>query len=159
MRRTLLGFVIAASGIATNPQAKTPDFSGLWVMVSPEAGHEVLIKQDATTFTSGPPSGQQGSTLIYKLDGSESRNVTVTDGVESVAVGKAAWNGDQLTIANTITWRPGERLNQILVWSINDQDQLVLEIRNQDSEARRLVYERKSNVPSAIPVAGRSMRF
>lgn len=143
MTRALLGFVVAAFAIATNPQAKTPNFSGLWVMVSPEAGHEVLIKQDATTFTSGPPSGQQGSTVVYKLDGTESRNVTVTDGVESVAVGKASWNGNQLTIANTITWRPGEQLNQLLVWSINDQNQLVLEVRNQGSEARKLVYKRK----------------
>lgn len=69
--------------------------------------------------------------------------MTITDGVESVAVGKATWNGNQLTIANTITWRAGEQLNQLLVWSINDQNQLVLEVRNQDSEARKLVYKRK----------------
>jgi len=143
MTRALLGVVVAAVGLAMNPQAKRPDFSGLWVMVSPEAGNQVLIKQDATTFTSGPPSGQQGSTVVYKLDGTESRNVMVNDGVESVAVGKASWNGNQLTIANTITWRQGEQLNQRLLWSIDDQNQLVLEVRNQDSEARRLIYKRK----------------
>jgi len=143
MARALLGFVVAAFAVATNAQAQRPDFSGLWVMVNPEAGHEVLIKQDATTFTSGPPIGQQGPTVVYKLDGTESRNMMVTDGVESVTVGKASWNGNQLTIANTISWRPGEQLNQVLVWSINDQNQLVLEVRNQDSEPRRLVYKRK----------------
>jgi hypothetical protein len=143
MTRAVLGFVIAAFAVAMNPQAKRPDFSGLWVMVSPQAGNEVLIKQDVRTFTTGPPSGQPGSTVVYKLDGTESRNVMVNDGVESVAVGKASWNGNQLTIANTISWRPGEQLNQLLVWSFNDQNQLVLEVRNQGSEGRKLIYKRK----------------
>jgi hypothetical protein len=49
--------------------------------------------------------------------------------------------------ANTITWRPGERLNQLLVWSINDQNQLVLEGNEWASE-----------LAAAIPlVAGRNL--
>jgi len=61
-------------------------------MVSPESGTQVLIKQDAATFTSGPPSRQGSPTVVYKLDGTESRNVMVNDGVESIGVGKASWN-------------------------------------------------------------------
>ena len=59
-------------------QVTKPDFSGRWVMISPQVGIELVVKQDAATLTSGPADAQQGPTVTFKLDGSETRNVMKT---------------------------------------------------------------------------------
>jgi hypothetical protein len=47
-------------------------------MISPQVGIELVVKQDAATLTSGPADAQQGPTVTFKLDGSETRNVMKT---------------------------------------------------------------------------------
>ena len=130
MKNGFLGLLIAVFVVVLNGQAKKPDFSGLWVMVSPEAGNQLLFKQDAATLTTGPANGQQGPTAVYKLDGAESRNVVKTEEGEMVTVSTASWNGRQLAIGSTITWPKGQTIEQLLFWSMNDQGQLVLEVQN-----------------------------
>jgi hypothetical protein len=107
-----------------------PDFSGHWVMVSPVegAGQEQVVTQDATTLKVAPAAGGPGPTLVYRLDGTEGRTVLTGDG-SGVMISKAAWKGTQLKIANTVTTSDGQTLNQTLVWSLDGEGRLVIEVQ------------------------------
>src|SRR5688572_20488383 len=54
----------------------TPNFTGIWVTVSPAdaAGQEQEVRHTATTLSTGHASEGGGHHASYKLDGSESRN-------------------------------------------------------------------------------------
>ena len=101
-------------------QAK-PSFAGKWVREAPAApatppagggggggrqgggggggfGMENTITQDATTLTVDYMQGQNPAKLVFKLDGTESKNPG-RGGAEQVS--KAVWEGQKLVITTT----------------------------------------------------------
>jgi hypothetical protein len=115
--------VLFVVGVSLGAQTQ-PDFSGKWVMVDPAPaaasgnaargrgaggggfqpgfGPEITLKQDATTLaiTRG-----QGSPLIYKLDGSESKNMVTREGQQQEQVAKATWAGGKLSIVTYVNFQ------------------------------------------------------
>jgi len=104
-------------------QAK-PDFSGKWVTDTPAApaadagggrgggrgagfqpgfGPEFSVKQDANTITI--TRGGQANPLVYKLDGSESKNSVSRAGQQQEQVSKATWEGSKLVIATEVNFQ------------------------------------------------------
>lgn len=107
-------------------QAK-PNFAGKWTMDAPAAGAapaaapggpgggggfgggggrggfgmEATITQDATTLTIEYTQGQNPVKLVYKLDGTESKNMMMGRGGQTEQVSKAAWEGSALKIVTT----------------------------------------------------------
>jgi hypothetical protein len=143
--RVITGLVLlfAASIGVANAQQK-PDFSGHWVMASPPdgVGQEQVVTQNATTVTVAPAAGGAGPTLVYKLDGSENRTVLP----DSVMTSKAAWTGTQLTITGTATAPGGQTLDQTLVWSLDSEGHLIIEVqlvRPGDSPTKTTMVYRK----------------
>jgi hypothetical protein len=119
---------LAASAFA---QAK-PNFAGKWVMDPASApaapagggpgggggggrgggrgggglgfGQEFTATQDATTLTIMRMQGDQTVTAVYKLDGSESKNMVAGRGGQQEQVSKAAWEGDKLSITTSLNF-------------------------------------------------------
>jgi hypothetical protein len=110
---------------------KKPNFSGRWVQISPEdgAGGEQLIQHTESTLTMSHDSEGDGHKLIYNLDGSESKMTMQSHGMDIVTIAKAVWNGDRLTITSATTYgSPDRKLDQTMVWSINEKGQLVIDL-------------------------------
>jgi hypothetical protein len=105
-------------------QAK-PSFAGKWVMDPASApappaggggggrgggrggglGMELTISQDANTMTIEYMGGGQNPApvkLVYKLDGTESKNTVAGRGGQMEQVAKASWTGNVLTVATTM---------------------------------------------------------
>jgi hypothetical protein len=116
---------IVGLSVSLGAQAK-PDFSGKWVIDPPPAagsasegraggrgagaagfqpgfGPEFTVKQDAKTVTI--TRGGQTSTLVYNLDGSESKNMVTRDGQQQEQVAKATWEGNKLTIVTFVSFQ------------------------------------------------------
>jgi hypothetical protein len=109
--------VLMAAGLFA--QAK-PSFAGKWTrVVDPAAapaqgggrggggalGTDLTISQDATTLTIEYMSGGQAPApvkLVYKLDGSESKNSVPGRGGVMEQVAKASWTGSTLTVNTTM---------------------------------------------------------
>ena len=137
-------FLASASGLA---QPK-PDFSGRWVLVSPAqgAGHEQVVKQTAATLSVGHEAKSGGHEAVYKLDGTESRNVLKSHGSEIVTMSKAEWEGERLVISSTTTYPAGRRLDQRQFWSMDSDKRLVIEVTevvDGISQTRKTIYERR----------------
>jgi len=141
--------VVAAVGLGA--QAK-PDFSGKWVMdppapaadggggraggrgaggggaagFQPGFGPEFTVRQDANTIAI--TRGGQASPLVYKLDGSESKNMVTRDGQQQEQVAKATWEGNKLVIATEVNFQ-GNTAEQRRVLSIEGGN-LVIEQTN-----------------------------
>lgn len=107
-------------------QAKT-NFAGKWTMDAPAGapagggapgaggpggggrgfgggggwGMANTITQDATTLTVEYTQGQNPVKLVYKLDGSESKNMVMARGGQTEQVAKATWDGAKLKIVTT----------------------------------------------------------
>ena len=98
--------VMAAAilGTASVAWAQRPDFSGTWGAPAGCCGAELAlapmtVKQTADALTIERTMGDASATLIYKLDGSPSRNVlTGPSGQEVDIMSTAAWDGGRLTI-------------------------------------------------------------
>jgi hypothetical protein len=112
--------VVMTAGLLA--QAK-PNFAGKWTMVAQPAadagqgggrrggrggrggfGQEMTIAQDASTLTINYSVGGQNPTpvkVVYKLDGSESKNTMMGRGGQMEQVSKAAWQGNTLVITTT----------------------------------------------------------
>jgi hypothetical protein len=110
--------VLMAVGLAA--QAK-PNFAGKWTMDPAAAaaaagggggrgggrgglGMEMTITQDANNLTIEYVGGGQNPApvkLVYKLDGSESKNTMMGRGGPTEAVSKAMWSGNNLVVTTT----------------------------------------------------------
>jgi hypothetical protein len=133
-------------GVSLGAQAK-PDFSGKWVMDPPPAaapagnaggrgagaagfqpgfGPEFTVKQDANTITI--TRGGQASPLVYKLDGSESKNTVTRNGQQQEQVSKATWEGNKLVVATEVNFQ-GNTADQRRVLSLEGGN-LVIEQTN-----------------------------
>lgn len=102
-------------------QASHPDFSGTWAydtskntlsgtgqtgaVSAPMLGDHVTIVQTATEITMTIATGAQLVTARYKLDGSESRNVSPAGNGQAdiVVTSHAAWAGATLVIDSSST--------------------------------------------------------
>jgi hypothetical protein len=130
MRSSLRVLAIAVVTMALTAgafaQAK-PDFSGKWVMDPASApappaggggggrgggrggggagfGQEFEAKQDGAALTISRVQGDQAVTAVYKLDGSESKNMVAGRGGQQEQVSKAVWEGNKLSITTTLNF-------------------------------------------------------
>jgi len=152
--------VVAA--VSLGAQAK-PNFSGKWVMDPPPAatanagagraggagapagfqpgfGAEFTVKQDDKTLSI---SRGQGTPLIYKLDGSESKNTVTRNGEQQEQTAKATWDGDKLVIATDVNFQ-GNTAEQRRVLSLENGN-LVIEQTNpgrNGGAATKIVYKK-----------------
>jgi hypothetical protein len=108
--QALVGSVGILLAMAVTSAQEKPNFAGQWVLVSPAEGEgqEQTVTQDATTLTTAHASEGHGHRWVYKLDGTESRNVLVSHGNAVVTLSKASWDGNRLRIASDTTypWQP-----------------------------------------------------
>ena len=148
MRNLFLVFSVLAA-VAVHAQ-KRPDFSGTWVQILPadHAGQEQVITQTATTLSMshGSEGGHHGFT--YKLDGSESRNELTSHGDRVVTISRATWKGEQLIVTSATTYGDGRKLDQVMVWSLDEKGQLVVDatatMTGQPAETVKVVSRKKS---------------
>ena len=109
--------VMMAAGVL----AQAPSFAGKWTMDAPAGapapggggggrgfggggawGQAPTITQDATTLTVEYTQGQNPVKLVYKLDGSESKNSMMGRGGQATEqVSKASWEAGKLKIVTT----------------------------------------------------------
>jgi hypothetical protein len=123
----ITGIAALTLAVGLAAQAK-PDFSGKWTLVpDPNAaaapaggggggggrgggrgggggqfcGQECTVMQDATslTVTRTTPAGEVKA--VYKLDGSESKNMQAGRGGQTEVVSKASWDGNKVSISTT----------------------------------------------------------
>ena len=142
----LVAIVACVTGVFAQQR---PNFSGRWVLVSPvnEAGQQQVVKHDATTLSTEHPSegGSHGS--VYKLDGTQSRNVLTSHGEDIVTLSNATWKGNALTITSATTYPDGRKLDSIQVWSIDAEGQLIVDftetMTGRQTTKMRLVYKKR----------------
>lgn len=128
--RVLLVVIGAVLLVAAASGQQRPNFSGRWVIVSPPdaAGEEQIVKQDATTLTTEHASEGSGHRAVYKLDGTESRNVLTVHDSDIVTSSKASWDGSRLTITSATSYADGRRVDQSQVWSLDADGRLIIEV-------------------------------
>jgi hypothetical protein len=110
MKLARVGVMAAAIlAMATVASAQKPDFSGTWTLdpasLPADGGGgamqtgPVTIKQTADTLTIDRTMGTEKVTLTFKLDGSDSRNVTLGPGGQPAdSMSNAKWDGAKLRI-------------------------------------------------------------
>ncbi len=121
MRRITTLVTVAALTVFAASVAAQANFAGKWVLdpasvpAAPEGGgrgggrggmlgQELTITQDASTITLEYMGGGQTPApvkLVYKLDGTESKNTVVMRGGPTEQVAKAALSGQSLVITTT----------------------------------------------------------
>ena len=122
--------VAAAFAVAASAQQK-PNFSGTWVLVGATGGatQEETIEHTATTLTlSHAASHDSHHGIVFKLDGTESRNVLASHGEQIVSLSTASWNGDQLVILRKTTYPDGRKIDSRITFALNSDGQLVQEL-------------------------------
>ncbi len=120
MWRLVPSLVLAALIVAGGLAQTHPDFSGTWtfnqlksaqpgpdgkVVLAALMGDEFTVQQVGTSLNFSIKSGAIRAAAIYKLDGSESRNMSPGGpGQPDIeVVSTAAWQGDKLIINSTST--------------------------------------------------------
>lgn len=132
MSRTRLAVILIGLALPVLADAQQkPDFSGRWVVVEPagEAGGEQQITHDpkANTLTIAHDSEGSGHKLVYKLDGTESRNALASHGSEIVILSRAMWTGNQIAIRSVATYPDGRRMESKQLWSVDAGGRLIVE--------------------------------
>lgn len=121
-RMTAMLSAVAVVAMAAGVLAQAPSFAGKWTMDAPAGaaaapggpggggggrggfgggggwGMAPTITQDATTLTVEYTQGQNPVKVVYKLDGSESKNMMMGRGGQTEQVSKATWEGGKLKI-------------------------------------------------------------
>ena len=126
MTTLLTGLAALTLVVGLSAQAK-PDFSGKWTLVpDPNAaaapapggggggrgggrgggggqfcGQECTVMQDATSLTVTRTTQAGEVKAVYKLDGSESKNMQTGRGGQTEVVSKAMWDGNKVSISTT----------------------------------------------------------
>lgn len=135
--------------IGLGAQAK-PDFSGTWVIVTPQAGapSTLVIKQDATSVSETDGATEDAHTITVKLDGTQSRMaMPVHTNEEVVVLSTAAWRGNSLVLSSTVSFPNGNKRDMVRVWTLDAENQLQVEATRAPNtpEARTIkaVYTKK----------------
>ena len=128
-RHASIGALAILLTIAVAAAQEKPNFAGRWVVMSPaaDAGQEQTVTQTAATLTTGHASEGHGHRSVYKLDGTESRNVLVSHGEEIVTLSKASWSGNQLTITGDTTYPDGRKWHTKQIWSLDGEGRLIID--------------------------------
>ena len=128
-RQALIGAVAILLAVAVTSAQEKPNFTGRWVVASPaaDAGQEETVTQAAATLTTGHASEGHGHRSVYKLDGTESRNVLVSHGADIVTLSKASWSGNQLIITSDTTYPDGRKWQTKAVWSLDGEGRRVVD--------------------------------
>ena len=125
------GIATAILAVATVAWAQNPDFSGTWTpdpASAPAAdggrgggalgNGPATVKQTADALTIERTMGDAKVTLTYKLDGTESRNITMSRGGQPAdSLSTAKWDGPKLTIV-TKQEMDGQVTEFTQVWTI-----------------------------------------
>lgn len=128
-----------------------PDFSGMWTAVSPpeQAGQKLTIKQEAASLTMERPFEGGVHSVLYKLDGTTSRTLTMAHGPVDI-VAKTRWGNRSLIIEERQWMARGEEathLRQVL-W-LDERGLLNLEVSSPrpigENDVMRLVLRRTSS--------------
>jgi hypothetical protein len=163
-RNMVATFALATALVAMTAAQAKPDFSGTWTFdeaksdPAPARGGgggggrgggrmggapatAMTIKQTANELTMDRTTAQGAQTVVYKLDGSESKN-TIGMGP---ATSKAAWEGSKLVIATTQTvqGRGGEiTIDSKDIYSVEGNTLTIDTTRNTPAGAqtRKLIY-------------------
>jgi hypothetical protein len=145
--------VIALLLVAHTVTAQTrPDFSGVWVAVTPqdEEFQTLQVKQDGLTLTEIRGSGGGLHTFTYKLDGTETRTAKPSHDKEIVSVMSAKWEGGSLVLTNVMTFPAGNTAAIRQVWSLDADKQLVTEMTrrtdrdgNTPPKTMKIAYKKK----------------
>jgi hypothetical protein len=103
MPLTSIALVLCLPLLAAAMAQSRPDFSGKWTSVRTTADEPLVtitIAQNAETLAMDSPSPWGMLRYVYKLDGSESKNVTVQGSPprEVTNISSAAWDGASLVI-------------------------------------------------------------
>ena len=125
---TVMTSVAALALVAGLAAQAKPDFSGKWTLVpDPNAaaapapgggggggrgggrgggggqfcGQECTVMQDATSLTVTRTTQAGEVKAVYKLDGSESKNMQAGRGGQTEVVSKAMWDGNKVSISTT----------------------------------------------------------
>jgi hypothetical protein len=121
MRRISTFVTVAALTVFAVAVSAQANFAGKWVLdpasvsAAPEGGGrgggrggmlgpELTITQDASTITLEYMGGGRNPgpvKLVYKLDGTESKNMVAGRGGQMEQVAKASWSGQSLVVATT----------------------------------------------------------
>jgi hypothetical protein len=136
MKLARVGVIAAVVlALATVAWAQKPDFSGTWTLdpaSAPAAGGgggrgvgggalgngPATVKQTADALTVERTMGDAKVTLIYKLDGTESRNMMMGRGGQPVdSISTAKWDGPRLTIV-TKQEMDGQVTESNQVWTV-----------------------------------------
>jgi hypothetical protein len=146
----VVAFVAALSAVSAQ---KRPDFSGRWIVVAPadSAGTEIVVKQTDALLTQAHDSEGGGHRLEYRLDGSEHKTTMASHGMDLVTLSRAVWQGDRLSITETTTYSPDRKLDQTMIWSIDEKGQLIIDLTatmtGRPTEKTRIVHKK-------VPPAG-----
>ena len=121
-----LATVLALCPMASAQQRS--DFSGRWVVISPPGQGEEQITHTPTELRVEHPSEDGHHTLVYKLDGTETRQVQTSHGEEVVTLATATWESGTLLVEQTTTAPDGHQLEMKTAWSLDAEGQLIREI-------------------------------
>jgi len=136
MRKTMLmALVVLTAGLCAHaqqpaPAKARPDFSGTWVFDTAKSmkpgpdnkivasaifGEECAITQDAKALSLAIKAGELRVNVVYKLDGTESRNMSPGAlGQPDVPVtSKLSWEGSKLVIDSSSTSITGGKPVQV----------------------------------------------
>lgn len=153
-----LALAIGAVGIALSVAAQSkPNFAGAWVSVpdpaSPAAETELVIRQTDAELVMERQSSAGPYKLIYKLDGSETKNTIPGRGgaaADATAMSVAAWDGTRLVIKTNIPRGTPPDVRTIRfreVLSIESDGRLVIEqsasLAGGPTQTNRQVYRKK----------------
>ena len=113
----LMLFTAIGAGAQIAPAKATPDFSGTWefdqaksaqpgpdgqVMLAAVFGDEFTARQDATSLSLAIKAGTLRVDAVYKLDGSESRNMSPgpSGQLDVEVMSRASWEVGKLVITS-----------------------------------------------------------
>lgn len=121
--------VIALSAATLAQQKDKPNFSGRWVVVSPEkgAGQEQIVKHDQKSLSTQHTSEGGGHRMIYQLDGIERRNAIPSHGSEITMLSKAVWDADRIVITTNTSYPNGMKTQSKEIWSLDPKGRLVID--------------------------------
>ena len=140
----------AARGTQTarKAAARVPNFSGTWIVLSPEdeAGQFHVVKQTATEITVGNGSENGEPTAVYKLNGLGTREESRLQRENVPTVSSAAWKGSMLLITRETTLPGGRVQMSTQDWTIDSQGRLQIVFRqtlgDRELQNRTFIYRK-----------------
>ena len=129
-----------ARGHSIQPACRLPGAVGRGIGGSALGNGPATVKQTADALTIEPTTGDAETTLTYKLDGTESRNMLMGRGGQAAdSMSTARWDGPTLTIV-TKQEMDGQVMQSTQVWTLEGST-LTVETSNARGTQKR-VYKK-----------------